>query len=30
LWQAFSHNGRAHVQAHFNRASQTRALETLY
>lgn len=30
LWQTLSRNGRAHVQAHFNRVKQTRVLETLY
>lgn len=30
LWQTLSRNGRAHVQAHFNRAKQTQVLETLY
>jgi glycosyltransferase involved in cell wall biosynthesis len=30
LWQRLSRNGRAHVQAHFNRAEQTRVLESLY
>ncbi len=30
LWQALSHNGRAHVEAHFNRVKQTQVLETLY